>query len=64
MKYLIFVLLFCFSCARTEKPFIIIDKEAIQHSDKLLNYRYEEKNGNSIWFTDSIGKYDIGDTIK
>ncbi len=66
MKYLIFVLLFCFSCSedKHEKPFIIINKRTLLNSETLLLYIYEDKNGYEISFIDNASKYQIGDTIK
>lgn len=66
MKKIIVIAVICLltSCiAKMEKPFIIVDKDA-STTQGCEDYRYQDKHGNEEWFKDSIGKYNVGDTLR
>lgn len=68
MKFLLLttaLLLMC-SCKnpKLEKPFIVVDKIPALYNPKITTYVYQDRNGLRVSFTDSLNKYDIGDTLK
>lgn len=62
-KLLLLSLLFSGCLVKREKPFIIIYK-CIHTNENWCEYRYQDKNGNEMYFYETNDKYNIGDTIQ